>query len=65
MTREKALDVSKALDAIDNFEAFMEEVDKVVVNAEDFAPLSPDFKLELENLMQAELMRLKVVLEEM
>lgn len=65
MTREKALDVSKALDAIDNFEAFMEEIDKAVVNAEDFALLSPDFKLELENLMQAELMRLKTILEEM
>lgn len=65
MTREKALAASKALDAIDNFEAFMEEVDKVVVNAEDFAPFSPDFKLELENLMQAELMRLKAILEEM
>ena len=33
MTREKALAASKALDAIDNFEAFMEEVYKVVVNA--------------------------------
>ena len=65
MTREKALEASRALDAIDGFEAFMDEIDKVVLVAEDFAELSPDFKLELDNLLQAELLRLKNVLEEM
>jgi hypothetical protein len=53
------------LDAIDGFEAFMDEIDKAVLLAEDFAELSPDFKLELDNLLQAELLRLKNVLEEM
>ena len=65
MTREKALEASRALDAIDSFEAFMDEIDKAVLLAEDFAALSPDFKLELDNLLQAELLRLKNVLEEM
>ena len=65
MTREKALEASRALDGIDGFEAFMDEIDKAVLIAEDFAELSPDFKLELDNLLQAELLRLKNVLEEM
>ena len=65
MTREKALEASRALDAIDGFEAFMDEITKAVLLAEDFAELSPDFKLELDNLLQAELLRLKNVLEEM
>ena len=65
MTREKALEASRALDAIDGFEAFMDEFDKAVLLAEDFAELSPDFKLELDNLLQAELLRLKNVLEEL
>ena len=65
MTREKALEASRALDAIDGFEAFMDEIDKAVLLAEDFAELSPDFKLELDNLLQAELLRLKNVLKEM
>ena len=65
MTREKALEASRALDAIDGFESFMDEIDKAVLLAEDFAELSPDFKLELDNLLQAELLRLKNVLEEM
>ena len=65
MTREKALEASRALDAIDGFEAFMDEITKAILLAEDFAELSPDFKLELDNLLQAELLRLKNVLEEM
>ena len=65
MTRKKALEASRALDAIDGFEAFMDEIDKAILVAEDFAELSPDFKLELDNLLQAELLRLKNVLEEM
>ena len=65
MTREKALEASRALDAIDGFEAFMDEITKAVLLAEDFAELSPDFKLELDNLLQAELLRLKNVLEEL
>ena len=65
MTREKALEVSRAVDAVDGFEAFMEEIDKIIIDTEDFTPLSPDFKLKLENLLQTEFLRLKTVLEEM
>ena len=65
MTREKAVAVGRALDAIDAFEAFMEQIDRAVIDTEDWVLLSPDFKLELDNLMQAELMRLKSILEEM
>ena len=65
MTREKALEASKALDAIDGFEAFIDEINKAILVAEDFAELSPDFRLELDNLLRAELLRLKNVLEEM
>ena len=63
MTREQALAASRALDAVDGFEAFMDEIDKTIIEAEDFCLLSPDFKLELQNLMQAELLRLKSELE--
>ena len=65
MTRERALEASKALDAINGFEAFMDEINKAILVAEDFAELSPDFRLELDNLLRAELLRLKNVLEEM
>ena len=65
MTREKALEASRALDAIDGFEAFIDEIDKAVLVAEDFAELSPKFKVKLNNLLQAELLRLKQALEEM
>ena len=65
MTRETALAAAKALDNIDCFEAMMESIDAAVRNAEEWYDISPDFKLELENLMQSELMRLKSVLEEM
>ena len=65
MTREKSLEAARALDAIDGFEAFMDEINKAILVAEDFAELSPDFRLELDNLLRAELLRLKNVLEEM
>jgi hypothetical protein len=65
MTREAALAVTKALENIDGFEAMMESIDAAVRDAEEWCNISPDFKLELENLMQSELMRLKSVLEEM
>ena len=65
MTRETALAAAKALDNIDGFEAMMESIDAAVRDAEEWCNISPDFKLELENLMQSELMRLKSVLEEM
>ena len=65
MTREKALEASKALDNIDGFEFFMDRIDQAIIATEDYVFLSSDFKLELDNLLQAELLRLKNVLEEM
>lgn len=65
MTREKALEVSRALDNIDGFETFMGEVDRAIINTEDFISLSPRFKQDLKMLMQVELLRLKKILEEL
>ena len=65
MTREKALAASRALDAIDGFNVFMEEVDRAVISSEELALLSPEFKIALQNLLDAELDRLNKVLEDM
>lgn len=65
MTRSKALEASRALDAIDGFQAFMEEVDKAVKDAEDFSLLNPDFKMALNELMENELARLNKVLADL
>lgn len=58
MTREKALAASRALDAIDGFQAFIDEVDAAVKDAEDFTLFNSDFKIALYNLMEDELARL-------
>ena len=65
MTREKALAASRALDAIDGFYAFMEEVDRAIDNADELAPLDRKFTSNLDNLLKTELERLKKVLEDL
>lgn len=65
MTREQALAASRALDAVDGFQAFMEEIDKAVIDAEDFALFNPDFKIALYKLMEDELARLNQELEDL
>lgn len=65
MTRVKALEASRALDAIDGFQAFMDEVDKAIKDAEDFTLLNPEFKCALNELMENELMRLNKVLADL
>lgn len=65
MTREKAFEVSRALDNIDGFEFFMDKIDQAIIATEDYVFLSPDFKKNLNDLLQAEHLRLKNVLEEM
>lgn len=65
MTREKALAASRALDAVDGFQAFMDEVDKAVKDAEDFALFNPEFKIALNKLMEDELARLNQELEDL
>lgn len=64
MTREKALEVSRALDDVDGFEAFMDEIYKVVDIFSDTCDLK-DFALHLEHTMAQELKRRKAVLEEL
>lgn len=65
MTREKALAASRALDAVDGFQAFMDEVDKAVKDAEDFALFNPEFKMALNKLLEDELARLNQELEDL
>ena len=65
MTREKALAASRALDAVDGFQAFMEEIDKAVEDAEDFALFNPEFKMALYKLLEDELARLNQELEDL
>ena len=65
MTREQALAASRALDAVDGFQAFMDEVDKAVKDAEDFALFNPEFKMALNKLMEDELARLNQELEDL
>lgn len=65
MTREKVLEASRALDAIDGFNIFMEEVDRAVISSEELALLYPEFKITLQNLLDAELDRLNKVLEDL
>lgn len=65
MTRSKALEASRALDAIDGFQAFMEEVDKAVNDANDFSTLNPEFVSALNELMENELARLNKILADL
>lgn len=64
MTRTKALEAARALDAIDGFQLFMEEVDKAIDNCDTFI-LNPDFKFQLTALMETELARLNKVLADL
>ena len=65
MTREKALKATKALDAIDGFQSFMEDVDRAINESEVYAVMSTEFKLALVNLMEEELARLNKVLADL
>ena len=65
MTREKALEASRALDAIYGFKEFMEEVDRAIVNAEELMTFDPRFTSALNELIEAELARLEQVLADL
>lgn len=64
MTHEKAIEASRAVDVIDGFEAFMEQVDAVVGDYE-YDCLSVEFRISLNTLMKAELARLEQVLADL
>ena len=66
MTREFALQVSKALDNLESFEVFMDMIDQVVLRAEDELGIDlGDFNDELQGLLTEELNRRAHVLEDM
>lgn len=66
MTREFALQVSKALDNLESFEVFMDMIDQVVLRAEDELGIDlGDFNDKLQALMTEELNRRSFILEGM
>lgn len=64
MEREKAVKVAKALDSIDSFELFVDEVEKIIQDWDDYF-VSSDFISRLYALMDAELNRRKEILEKL
>jgi hypothetical protein len=64
MTRDKAVRVAKALDAIDSFQMFMEEVDKLMDDG-DLYVLDSVFRHEFTEIMEIELARLNRVLADL
>lgn len=65
MTREKALEVSRALDAIDMFEAFADELEHFLDTNGADVPNLDNFKYLIGLTIQAELSNRKRVLEEL
>lgn len=66
MTREFALQVSKALDNLESFEVFMDMIDQVVLRAEDELGIDlGDFNDKLQGLLTEELNHRAHVLEDM
>ena len=64
MTRDKAVRAAKALDAIDSFQMFMEEIDKLMDDG-DLYVLDPTFRHEFTEIMETELARLNKVLADL
>ena len=66
MTREFALQVSKALDNLESFEVFMDMIDQVVLRAETELDIDlGDFNDKLQTLMTEERNRRNFILEGM
>lgn len=66
MTREFAVQVSKALDDLESFEVFMDMIDQVVLRAETELDINlGDFNDKLQALMTEELNRRNFILEGM
>ena len=62
MTRQEAVIVSNALNDIDEFNAFTEEIEKLLAN--DFA-LGSTFEEKLTDFLMTEYMRRKKVLQDL
>ena len=66
MTREFAVQISKALDDLESFEVFMDMIDQVVLRAENELDIDlGDFNDKLQALMTEELNRRNFILEGM
>ena len=65
MTRDKASIVSRALDDIDSFQFFAEEIEKVIYDSEEYCILNPDFVDAIKNLLDVEQKRLEKILEDL
>jgi hypothetical protein len=66
MTREFAVQVSKALDNLESFEVFMDMIDQVVLRAENELDIDlGDFNDKLQALMDEERSRRNFILEGM
>lgn len=66
MTREFAVQVSKALDDLESFEVFMDMINQVVLRAENELDIDlGDFNDKLQALMTEELNRRNFILEGM
>lgn len=65
MTRDKAFIISRALDDIDGFQFFAEEVEKLICDSEEYLILNPDFVEAIKNLLDVEQKRLEKILEDL
>lgn len=63
MTRELAIEASRRLNDIEDFEGFMDEIDGTIKDFEGF--IDPTFLENLSDLMEYELERLKAQLDEL
>ena len=64
MERSKAIQVAKALESIESFEVFADEIENIVKNWDDCFVAS-DFVSQLFELMNTELNRRKEILEKL
>ena len=65
MTRDKAYIIARAIDEIDSFQIFAEEVEKVIFYSEEYCILNPDFVDAIKNLLDVEQKRLEKILEDL
>ena len=65
MTREQATKISQALDGIEQFECFFDEIENAFQHSEFYGSVADFFEAEIIPVMEAELTRRKQVLEEM
>jgi hypothetical protein len=65
MTRENAIKIAKALEDIENFEHFCEEIDSTLIRSEVCANVVTFYQTEISPALNRELARRKKVLEEM